>query len=551
MLAPAYGSFCLPLFDYPIWHDRFELIALSKGLSAWVQVNAGFGSAGRFAPLYFLIQGLTLRLNHLPQLDYWILAMTGFQISSYLLYNLIRYTSKSSGVAFAGCVFFVLNPYTISTYWTVLNPEPMQIPLVLAFLIFSYKFLTGTNPRAHYLCALLFYALALFSKESTVFLLPAVILQALFAFLLNVTPKRTSIRLILGSLVVTALWWIARLAFVGPGVSGLPGGTLVTFLPLAVCKRLVIVAIETSVSVPGLFIGAAFVCLQNFRSVFAERSKQEAVPEYPGLFLLLPLATWLIGLSFISQTPVRYLAPLIALGAAVSVQPLQSMEGGLRKVFWVIAMVMLLNSAASAFTAREVQIAWYRLEGDMVRSVNELPESSVVFSGATYQSSDIRFAQRVAWSLDRFFGRRDISVQPLSGLSQPPPRSYLLISDERFVSEWCSIGWHPGGLPEARYPTNDLLAIWQKDKSIELRVQGWQIRGWHLMVLAKKIINGTRTDLIPLGPTLYEAAFTFYRHPSLPPLARTDLRPISIKEYVRELPAGGERKKYRLLDGEE
>ncbi len=213
---------------------------------------------------------------------------------------------------------------------------------------------------------------------------------------------------------------------------------------------------------------------------------------------------------------------------------------------------MLLNSAASAFTAREVQIAWDRLEGDMVRSVNELPEvERCLYCGAMYQASDIRFAQRVTWSLDRFFGRRDISIQPLSELSQPSPRSYLLIADERFVSEWCGIGWHPGGLPASRNPTSEILAGWKMDKSIDLRIQGWQIRGWHLMVLAKKIVKGTKTDLIPLGPTLYEAAFRFYRQASLPPLARTDLRPISIKEYGRELSAGGERKKYRLLDGEE
>ncbi len=333
MLAPAYGSFCLPLFDYPIWHDRFELIALSKGLSAWAQVNAGFGSAGRFAPLYFLIQGLTLRLNHLPQLDYWILAMTSFQISSYLLYNLIRYTSKSSGLAFAGCLFFVLNPYTVSTYWTVLNPEPMQMPLVLAFLIFSYKFLTETNPKVHCLCALLFYALALFSKESTVFLLPAVILQALFAFLLNVTPKRTSIWLIFGSLVVTALWWVARLVFVGPSGAGVPAGTLVTFLPLAVCKRLVIVAIENFGIRSRLVYCGGFCLPAEFPVGFCRTFQTGSGSGYTALFLLLPSATWLVGLSFISQIPIRYLVPLIALGAAIAVQPLHSMEGGLRKYF--------------------------------------------------------------------------------------------------------------------------------------------------------------------------------------------------------------------------
>jgi hypothetical protein len=551
ILAPAYGSYCLPLFDYPIWHDHFGLVAFAKGLSGWDQANRVLGSQGRFAPLFFLIQGLTLHFNRLPQLSYWILAMASFQISSYLLYNLIRYTSKSSRLALAGCVFFVLNPYTVSTYWTAINTETSQIPFVLAFLICSYRFFSGTGSRTTYVYSLLFYALALFSKESTVFLLPAVLLQALFAVLLKISPKKDALSLVIGSLVVTALWWVARLAFVGSSASGMHDVTFINFLPLAVLKRLLISTLETIVSVPGLGIAVIFVSLQIVRLLLAKSCKQQGVLWYPSLFLLLPLATWLVGISFISHTEVRYLVPLIALGAAVSVQPLQSMERGLRRVFWVIAVVMLLNSAASAFTAREVQTAWNQLEGAMIRSVNELPEKSVIFCGATYQSSDIRFAQRITWSLDRFFGRRDISVQPLSGLSQPPVRSYLVISDEQFVSQWLSMGWHPGGLPDSTYPTNDMLKTWGKDKSVDLNVQGWQLRGWHLLVLAKQFLNSTPTDLVPVGPTLYKATFRFYRHPSLSLSPSMDLRPLSIKDYVRKGPAERALNNYRLLDGQE
>jgi hypothetical protein len=551
ILAPSYGSSCLPLFDYPVWHDHFDLVAYSNGLSGWDQANRILGAQGRFAPLYFLIQGLTLHFSSLPQLSYWILAMASFQISSYLLYDLLRYTSKSSGLAFAGCVFFVLNPYTVSTYWTVMNTETAQIPFVLAFLICSYKFFSGTGSRTTYVYSLLFYAFALFSKESTVFLLPAILLQALFAVLLKISPKKDALWLVIGSLAVTVFWWIMRFAFVGSGASELRNSALVSFLPLAVLKRLPILTFETMVSVPGLFIAVIFIGVHISRSLFSKYSRLEAISWYPSLFLFLPLVTWFVGLSFISHTEVRYLVPLIALGAAVSIQSLQTMGRGLRRVFWVVAVVMLLNSAASAFTAREVQTAWNRLEGDMVRSVNELPENSVIFCGATYQSSDIRFAQRITWSLDRFFGRRDISVQPLSGLSQPPPRSYLLISDEQFVSQWLSMGWHPGGLPDSTYPTNDILKTWEKDKSIDLNIQGWQIRGWHLLVLAKKFLNSAPTDIVPFGPTLYEATFRFYRHPSLSPSTRMDLRPISIKEYVREGPADRALNNYRLLEGQE
>jgi hypothetical protein len=113
------------------------------------------------------------------------------------------------------------------------------------------------------------------------------------------------------------------------------------------------------------------------------------------------------------------------------------------------------------------------------------------------------------------------------------------------------MGWHPGGLPESRFPTNDLLAAWQKDKNIELKVRGWQIRGWHFLVLAKKLVEGAPRDFVPFGPTLYQAAFTLYRHPSLSPSTEMDLPSISVREYLTKGPADRAAGNYRLLDAQE
>jgi len=162
-------------------------------------------------------------------------------------------------------------------------------------------------------------------------------------------------------------------------------------------------------------------------------------------------------------------------------------------------------------TARKAQIAWAKSEENMVRHVAELSQGSTVFCATTYPSSGQRLAQRIQWSTQEWFRRKDVSVKALNGHIELPYSCYLLLTGERWASEWCNIGWHPGEEPSGVIPKEFNLRNLELEKAISFKFWGWQVRGWHLLVLCERLFKRDGRPGPPLGLTLYEAYFDFYQ----------------------------------------
>jgi hypothetical protein len=228
-------------------------------------------------------------------------------------------------------------------------------------------------------------------------------------------------------------------------------------------------------------------------------------------FLLAALGSWLVCLSFISQIEVRYLLPVIALGIVLGVGSLSGINPRLRKVAVAMMVVAALNNSAGTMTARKAQMAWARSEENMVRYIAELPEKGTVFCATMYPSSGRRLAERIQWSVQKWFLRKDMSVQALNGRLEVPVDSYLLLTGEKRASEWCNIGWHQGEDASGLIPKQFDFSSLELEKTIGFKFWGWQVRGWHLLVLCERLFKQDGRPDPPVGLMQYEAYFDFYK----------------------------------------
>jgi hypothetical protein len=469
------------------------------------------GSQGRFVPIFFAIQGLALLLNDQPQVAYWILAVLVALTNMYLSYRLTCEFGNSPGLGVSAGFFFFFTPYTISTYWSTMHVESFQVSFVLAFIICSLIYICRSGSWIYCLAAVMFYGLAIFLKESSVFLLAASLIWCGITIFRRSAMMR-SIPLALGALVVTTGWWFCRWHYISLAKPGSYGQRLFDPQLLAYAKRLLIYITEIVVVSPTLLIMIPFIiwCFAvELRRKGNKLSEDSSL--YRAGFLLAPLFSWLVGLSFISQIEVRYLLPVIALGIILSAASLSSVNPRLRKMCGAIMLVAALNNFAGTVTARKAQIEWARSEEKMVRHVAELPQGSTVFCATTYPSSGRRLAQRIQWSTQKWFLRKDVSVKALNGHAELPSSFYLLLTGERWASEWCNVGWHPGQEPSGEIPKEFNLRSMELEKAIGFKFWGWQVRGWHLLVLCERLLKRDGRPDPPLGLMLYEANFDFYQ----------------------------------------
>jgi hypothetical protein len=128
-----------------------------------------------------------------------------------------------------------------------------------------------------------------------------------------------------------------------------------------------------------------------------------------------------------------------------------------------------------------------------------------------YPSSGQRLAQRIQWSIQKWFLRKDVSVRALNGRLEVPADSYLLLAGEKWASEWCDIGWHQGEDPSGLVPNQFDFSSLELEKAIGFKFWGWQVRGWHLLVLCERLLKQDGRLDPPLGPMQYEAHFDFYK----------------------------------------
>jgi hypothetical protein len=102
-------------------------------------------------------------------------------------------------------------------------------------------------------------------------------------------------------------------------------------------------------------------------------------------------------------------------------------------------------------------------------------------------------------------------VLGLNGRLEVPVDSYLLLTGEKWASEWCDIGWHQGEDPSGLVPKQFDFNSLELEKPIGFKFWGWQVRGWHLLVLCERLLKQDGRLDPPLGPMQYEAHFDFYK----------------------------------------
>jgi hypothetical protein len=337
-------------------------------------------------PLLFAIQGLALRLNDLPQIAYWILAVVAALANMYLMASLTSKFGASPRISVASGLFFFFTPYTIATYWSTVHAESFQISFVLAFIICSLLFVCDKRSWFYGVAGVIVYGLAIFMKESSVFLLPATLLWCGMAIHRKSTMKRC-LFLGLGASVVTIGWWFCRWHYISLAKPSSYGQYLFNPELLAWAKRLLIYITEVIVVCPVLLLVIPVVVWSVVIGVMRNRDQLgEESSMYRVSLLLMALVSWLVGLSFISKIEVRYVLPVIALGIVLGVGSLSGINPRLRKLGVAMMVIAALNNSAGALTARKAQIAWAASEEKMVRYVAELPDKSTVFCATMYPS---------------------------------------------------------------------------------------------------------------------------------------------------------------------
>jgi hypothetical protein len=519
LLAPAFGSQSLPLYDYPVWHDLFSSMASGPFLQVWNHCNELIGKQGRFMPLYFVIQAVALRQNSLPQIGYWILCILVALINVTLIVFLSEQLSGSRKIGIISGAFFTFTPYTIATYWSSIHAESFQVSFLLAFISGSLLFVCQNRSRLFGVAAMISYGLALFLKESSVFLLPCAVLWCVMAIHHKHALKR-SLALALGILLVTLGWWLCRLHYLCSADSDSYGQKLLSTQLPACFKTFLIYMCETVVVAPALLLVIPVILWVVFVETFRRgRPSEPGSPRYQAAFVFMVFAAWAVGLSFISQIVIRYELPVICLGIILAVSCFSIIHPKLRKLCAVLMALAFISSVTGTVAARSILIQWTRCEGDLIRRIAELPEDATVFCATMYPSSGERFAQKIQWSLQRWFARKDVSVQALNSREELPPNSYLVVAGEKWASEWCNFGWHPGeadtGLLPKRFELSTLNAV----NSIGFKSYGWQVRGWHILVLCERILKRDNKPGPPLGLIQYQANFDFYhRSPTAPDL---------------------------------
>jgi hypothetical protein len=517
LLAPAFGSQSLPLYDYPVWHDVFSSMTSGPFFQAWNHCNELIGKQGRFMPLYFVIQAVALRQNSLPQIGYWILCLLVALINVTLIVFLSEQLGGSRKIGIISGVFFSFTPYTIATYWSSIHAESFQVSFLLAFISGSLLFVCQNRSRLFCIAAMISYGLALFLKESSVFLLPCALLWCVMAIRHKHAFKR-SLALALGVLPITLGWWLCRLHYLASADSDSYGQKLLNTQLLVCFKTFLIYMCETVALAPALLLVIPVLLWVVFVETFRRgRPSEPGSPRYQAACVFVAFATWAVGLSFISQIWIRYELPVICLGIVLAVSCFSMIHPKLRKLCAVLMALALINSVAGTVSARNVLIQWTRCEDDLIRRIAELPGDATVFCATMYPSSGERFAQKIQWSLQRWFARKDVSVQALNNRKELPRDSYLVVAGEKWVSEWCNFGWHPSEADTSSLPKRFELSTLDAVNSVGFKSYGWQVRGWHLLVLCERILKRDNRPWPPLGLIQYQANFDFYhRSPTAP-----------------------------------
>lgn len=513
LFVPSFGSQILPLFDYPIYHNDFTSLAEGPFLRAWNHVNEMEGMRGRFIPLFFAMHGIALRLNSLPQICYWILVMMAAMADTYLICYLARRVGNSSRIGLIAGYFFLFTPYTLSTSWLTINQEPFQIFCVLASMASCLLFICDRRSYAYFFMGIFFYGMSLGMKESSILLLPAILIWLGMRVGVGKVVIWRPLLIAIGTSACSLGWYVLQWRYIILADKSHYGGGLLDGGLLAASKRFLIYINEVSVVMPAVLIvigcGIWIFVLRLIKRRSANPIKVDLLGA-PGLFMA-SIISWIAGMSFIRQIEIRYIVPMIALGIIIGIGSVGAMNRKLRIITVSILAIAMLNNLAGTLTARRIQINWSHFEESIVRNIAELPKGSILICASRFPSSGSRLARRIRWSTEKWFLRGDVRAEATNGYLEGPEGKYLLLIEEKGVSEWLEIGWHQGGDPSGEVPKEFNFKSGSAERSGGFAFWGWQVRGWHLLVCLERLFKRDGRPWPPIGLTLYEAHWDLYK----------------------------------------
>lgn len=399
---------------------------------------AGFFSqlleaGGRFRPVYWIYHMLVWVIGRNSFQFHHLVHMLVIGLTIYFIYRILHKLTESKTISFFGAITYLLIPINSEN---ILRLGPQE-PLVALFLsIFFYLIIEGKRK----ILPILFLFLAIFTKETSVAILPVVILY----YLLSKTIKSSKIKtLSIYSVVSVCVFSLLIILITAINRSGYSTNyRLDSTLIIGNFTRYV-----KEMSIGTLYIlplmSVSYLSRNLYSYIKSKKFFLKKVDLFETLFLFGFISFFLVQLPW-KYVIMRYLMPtmfFVIIFVFLEIYQLGYVIGN----FWPIKLykkqisTLLIGIGFFMFAIWGVQLLDKQISNishySMFREMSKLPKNTVVFMNMVEGESTVELVYETQVILDEFWERPDIKVEYLD-LQKIPESRYSLVDSDIFYRKY-------------------------------------------------------------------------------------------------------------------
>ena len=399
---------------------------------------AGFFSqlleaGGRFRPVYWIYHMLVWIIGRNSFQFHHLVHMLVIGLTIYFIYRILHKLTESKTISFLGAITYLLIPINSEN---ILRLGPQE-PLVALFLsIYFYLIIEGKRK----ILPILFLFLAIFTKETSVAILPVVILY----YLLSKTIKSSKIKtLSIYSVVSVCVFSLLTIIITTVNRSGY--STNYIFDQNIILHNFLVFTREISIHtlylfplIPVLYIGRLVASYIRKRKMLSSKADLFELVFFSGfvVFMVIQLP-WKYDLT-------RYLMPSIFFLITFTFIEINNLLKMFRNNRFVINHKRILKTIVITvciyvfsiwgivLLSKERNFVSYR---NLTSRLAELPRNTLILVNTYEGEASMEIVDEISIHLSEFWGRTDMEVQYLD-TSRMPGVNYVILSTNRIPPKY-------------------------------------------------------------------------------------------------------------------